>query len=257
MNREKRRALFELLSEEVSVGLYEHLDWSKAKLVLPSNLSDIKIRNVPKSIIFKQENVTEVIEENSLVLVFCSAKNPGGGVSRGSIAQEEDISLTTSWFFQVKDIKGFYLDKYSNAINTDNMIYVEKGFLLKDKNGNDLSPISVSFVGATAPNIKGMKDQGYSIDYKLIKKTLGLRVENILKLATQQNKETLILGAWGCGVFGLSSEMVAEVFNEKLNEGWFEGNIIFSIPEEKMLNDFEKIIKTPLKKINKNHTKKN
>lgn len=253
MNREERRLSFENFSMAVEIGLYEDLAWSKSELVLPSDLKNIKSFSIPKNITFKKENVTDVIEENSLVLVFCSAKNPGGGVSRGSIAQEEDISLTTSWFFQVKDIKGSYLNKHSDAINTDNMIYVEKGFLLKDKDGNDISPIPVSFVGATAPNIKGMKDQGHSIDYKLIKKTLALRVENILKLATQKNKETLILGAWGCGVFGLSSEMVAEVFKEKLNEGWFKGNIIFSIPNEKMLNDFEKIIKSPIKKINKKY----
>jgi uncharacterized protein (TIGR02452 family) len=70
---------------------------------------------------------------NSVVLVFCSAKNPGGGVTQGSIAQEESIVIHSSWFFQVKDVSGFYLKSKSNAINTDNLLYIDKGYLFTNE----------------------------------------------------------------------------------------------------------------------------
>ena len=51
-------------------------------------------------------------------------------------------------------------------------------------------------------------------------------------IAKEEEVNTLILGAWGCGVFGNDAEFVANSFKKELEEYYadtFE-NIIFAIP---------------------------
>ena len=64
------------------------------------------------------------------------------------------------------------------------------------------------------------------------------RIEFILKIAADQGAEILILGAFGCGVFGQAPAEVANVFKEFLrNEfnGCFK-KVIFAIPDKESYN---------------------
>ena len=58
------------------------------------------------------------------------------------------------------------------------------------------------------------------------------RIHFILDIAKEEEVNTLILGAWGCGVFGNDAEFVANSFKKELEAYYtdtFE-NIIFAIP---------------------------
>ena len=44
------------------------------------------------------------------------------------------------------------------------------------------------------------------------------RIRKVVHLATQNNVETLILGAWGCGVFKNKEKDIASMFNQVLEK---------------------------------------
>jgi len=47
------------------------------------------------------------------------------------------------------------------------------------------------------------------------------------------NHETIILGAWGCGIFGNDPVVVANLFNESIKENQYFKEIIFAIYDNK------------------------
>ena len=109
--KETRIKQFLELETLFNSGLYDDLNIQPAELITQSCLSKLNISNkTPQSIVLKQESVINTIQEtqNAAVLVFCSAQNPGGGILRGSVAQEEEIAMHSSWYFQVKDLDIFY-----------------------------------------------------------------------------------------------------------------------------------------------------
>jgi uncharacterized protein (TIGR02452 family) len=60
-----------------------------------------------------------------------------------------------------------------------------------------------------------------------------------LRIALDNHHDSLVLGAFGCGVFNLKPIQVAGLFNEVLNEVEFKNNfkkITFSILERKGKN---------------------
>lgn len=68
------------------------------------------------------------------------------------------------------------------------------------------------------------------------------RIKFVLDIAKENQVDLLILGAYGCGVFGQDAEEVAEIFREYLNttHKCFE-KVIFAIPKgrDKNFDAFE------------------
>lgn len=241
MSREERSLHFMNLENKFQRGDYNHLDYSQAQVISSKNIVFKKNTNVNNELYFFQGNIIELMQyvQNAAVLIFCSSKSPGGGVRRGAKSQEEDLSLASTWYFQVKNLKNFYLERGMSALNTDDIIYVEKGYLLKDIYQNDIGPVEFSFIGATAVNLNGLKDQGINLDKDIHESIMSKRIENILKVAEMYNKNELILGAFGCGVFGYNPSTIAKIFKTKISEGWFTGKITFAILDPQMLNIFK------------------
>lgn len=50
----------------------------------------------------------------------------------------------------------------------------------------------------------------------MIEKTNRERARKFLWIANKENHKTLILGAWGCGVFQNDANEIAEMFNDLL-----------------------------------------
>lgn len=70
------------------------------------------------------------------------------------------------------------------------------------------------------------------------------RIKFVLDIAKDNGISTLILGAYGCGVFGQDAKEVAEIFKEYLSttHKCFE-KVIFAIPRgrDKNLEEFERV----------------
>lgn len=210
------------------------------------NITEYRTENKPiSSVVFHNETVVKTILRyaNPLALVFGSAKNPGGGVLRGSTAQEEDIALSSTWYFNVKDNIEFYGMIHPDLTYSDKMLYVPEAYMLNNELGHSITPKKVAFIGGAAPNINGMKSSGQIINEKRIYDILRERICGLLSLAELNNHKTLIVGAWGCGVFGLDPEKVANIFKECINDKLYSGLVVFSILDINQHGLFKQVIK--------------
>lgn len=266
MDKIKRAEHFAQLEKDILTGKYADLDYQKAELIVPANKSDKDTNKNKKTekeafvpdihfqsmdslqaasdiiMTHRSNSSVPILPVVPTILVFGSAKNPGGGVAHGSKAQEEDIALKSTWYFQVSQVEGFYLEKHASAMNTDNLLYVKKGYVLKDDYGYDIDPYEVSFIGATAPNLNGLQKQNLRFNHhneKEVYEVMAQRIEHVLSLAQARNRTHLVLGAWGCGVFGLDAQKVALIFYQKLSQGLYSGEVTFAIPDKALLQLFQ------------------
>ena len=243
-SKEKRIEIFNQLSDYFNAN---HLDWLNSH---PAQIYSAKtkssftpLKHNQLKINFNQEYSLDSIlnlKGKTAVLIFGSQKNPGGGVTRGTVAQEEDISLCTSWYFQAKQLTEYYnLRNKFDAINSDEIIFAP-GLLIKDPINQNylLSPKEIYFIAGAAPNFTGLVDSiGLEKAVKRLKEVenkILLRIEKVLSCAEENQINNLILGAWGCGVFGLDAGMVANAFYQAINKNLFNGNIVFAIPDQKI-----------------------
>lgn len=157
-----------------------------------------------------------VVEESVLqvaLLNFASAKHPGGGFLRGSKAQEEDLARCSALYAcQLTQPAYYEANRASESLlYTDHLIYSPEVPFFRDERLELLPvPFTVSVITSPAPNageeLKRRPDAAPQIT-----ETLERRAEQILRVAAQRGHRTLILGAWGCGVFKNDPAEVAQV----------------------------------------------
>jgi uncharacterized protein (TIGR02452 family) len=122
------------------------------------------------------------------------------------------------------------------------MLYVNEAYVVKDELGHHIAPKKVSFIGGTAPNINGMKAKGETINEKTIYDIFKKRLIGLLSFAELNNHKTFIVGAWGCGVFGLNPHKVAEIFKECIENKVYSGMLVFAILDTEQCKLFKTII---------------
>ncbi|MCD7828140.1 MAG: TIGR02452 family protein [Clostridiales bacterium] len=160
-----------------------------------------------------------------LVLNLASATQPGGRTRSGANAQEEDLCRRTSLLLSLEseDAKKYY--EYNNARKTrmgsDAIMlspYVE---VVKDASSETLSePFSISVMSCAAPMIRlgpeGMSQSEYE-------EMLYKRIQGMLLVAASHNYRHLILGAFGCGVYGNDAAIVSDLFAGAIRNFNFAG----------------------------------
>jgi uncharacterized protein (TIGR02452 family) len=91
------------------------------------------------------------------------------------------------------------------------------------------APWLLSIITAAAPNAGCARN--YKISEEDIQKCFIERAERVLQVAIKNGHDSIILGAWGCGVFKNDSKAVSKIFKDLL-ETKFKGcfkRIIFAI----------------------------
>jgi len=170
------------------------------------------------------------------VLNFASARSPGGGYLRGGNAQEEALCRATTLYPALAAQAAYYhLNKgWPTAIYSDALIYSPNVLLIRDEHGTlRPDPVPMAVITAPAPNVRALAETGLS--EKLgsdVAASLALRVERILATACAYGHDSVVLGAWGCGVFGNPPDLVAGLFSDALS-GPFEGcfkRVHFAVP---------------------------
>lgn len=170
------------------------------------------------------------------VLNFASATNPGGGVIRGSNAQEECL-CRCSTLYPCLDVdplwQGYYTfhRKRHSALYTDACIYTPDivAFKSDEKWPMQLSQedwITLDIISCAAPNLRECPSNDMNpsagervlIKDKDLRELLEQRIRGILQVAAFHEVDVLVLGAFGCGAFRNSPQMVAEVFKKALEE---------------------------------------
>jgi uncharacterized protein (TIGR02452 family) len=159
--------------------------------------------------------------EQVLCLNFASAKNPGGGFLNGSQAQEESLARATGIYPCIATFREMYDTNigFDSCLYTDHMIYSPSVSVFRNDRDDLLAkPYLASFITAPAVNISGMLNRREAIVPETLAQTMLSRIEKILSIAVIQGHRTLVLGAWGCGVFKNDPDHVAAYFYNQLVE---------------------------------------
>ncbi len=169
------------------------------------------------------------------VLNFASAKNPGGGFLKGSSAQEESLVRASGLYKCIRDSYMYEFNSQDNnqCLYSHYMIYSPTVPVFRDDDGELLSePYTVSFITAPAVNTGVASKRGVNASF--IQETMVERIERVLSLAVYYQNDVLVLGSWGCGVFGGDINDLGRMFH-KLLIGKFNGafrKVLFSTMSE-------------------------
>lgn len=180
--------------------------------------------------------IAEDIFSNKVALLnFASYKNPGGRFLDGSSAQEEAICHESTLYPVLKHFDSTYYAQNKGNLNgglyTDAALYTKDVMLFKDEHFQCKADV----ITCAAPNLNNIIRYGTALQVYDAQAVFKQRIEFMLQVAVDQGVDTLILGAWGCGVFK-NDPCVLGRFSRELICGKYKGyfqNVIFAIPDSK------------------------
>lgn len=229
------------LGETVSIEKETETAIANSKIFRPNDFpNEIYFRNIESEtkIELTDESTLEAAKRicmenekaNPFVLNFASAKNPGGGFLSGSQAQEESLARSSSLYPCLTKHEEMY--KYNRGRRTmlysDYMIYSQRVPVFRNDDGSLIQqPYLATIMTSPAVNA-GVFRQRESENLDKIDKVNKERARKFLLIANFYKHQTLILGAWGCGVFQNEPSSIAKMFNELL--------------ENEFKNSFERVI---------------
>lgn len=143
-------------------------------------------------------------ETKSCVLNMATVKRPGGGVSRGTVSQEEGLFRCSNLAMSISP--EYYPMKSYESLYTTNVTFF-KDFHYVDM----VNPIVCDVITIAAFNLNKEKITPY-------KELTYDKIKFMLKLAAMHDVHHLILGAWGCGVYKNDPHFIATAFKECLAE---------------------------------------
>ena len=173
------------------------------------------------------------------LLNFASYKEPGGRFIDGSKAQEECLCHASFLYNVLVQFQDTY---YAwNNENKNRGLYLNRALYSPAVAFNDKYVCDV--ITCAAPNKYAAQKYMNVPDAENLR-ALKSRIDFLLMVAHDQDVKTLILGAYGCGVFGQNPYEVAGIFKELL-ETKYTGfdRVVFGIPEGRdgNLAAFEKV----------------
>jgi uncharacterized protein (TIGR02452 family) len=217
------------------------LDYSKDLINSITTKHDFSEISTSKSIsknieVVNSDSVSALTEFSktgkTAVLNMASYKRPGGGVINGARAQEECL-------FRCSNL-GHVISTDFYPLQDDELLWTKDVVFFKDVNYGYMKDVKVDVVTIAAINLNAQKVDNYE---ELTKNKIRL----MLSIATKNNIDNIILGAWGCGVFGNEPSKMAKMFMDVINEGYSFDNIIFAIINDhnsvgNNYNEFKNII---------------
>lgn len=176
-------------------------------------------------------------EKQVCILNFASATNPGGGVTKGSSAQEEAICRCSTLYPNLKEPwvwNKFYGPnrRQQDPLHKDDCIYTPGVLVFKsDTSYPKLLPeknwYSVNVLTCAAPNLRKNPSNGMNsgdgktavnISRKDLQALHEKRMRRVLEIAAAKGNEVVILGAFGCGAFCNPPLTVAQAMRAAVQE---------------------------------------
>jgi uncharacterized protein (TIGR02452 family) len=198
------------------------------------------------SLTMTQEILMKTPTTKVLVLNMASDFKPGGGVHKGSRAQEEDLFRRTNMHLTLDKT---LLPKNTYPLKDVCMILSPKVTVIKNAEYLRLKePFTVDFIAVPAirrPELMiGIENDTYKnpIDCQLMVN----KIESIYKIAYDKGYTHLVLGALGCGAFRNPPHAVAKIFHEMNQKyaGCFEwiGFPVLSYGDNENYNIFREVL---------------
>lgn len=195
---------------------------------------------------------------NPVILNLASNVSPGGGYHKGTSAQEESLcqmSTLSQSLYQFGNIKY----KHIREANLSNI----PGVYPMDINYGGIYSPDVTFFRHNKKKYFALRDEIFSCSIVSIaslsnrekneytddeseyfnndgtftqegKEIEANKIRTIYRIALDNNHDSIVLGAFGCGVYKLLPEEVSKLFFDILNEPEFKGNfktVVFAILE--------------------------
>ena len=192
---------------------------------------------VPEVKVVDQDGATTVLELgrglasacDMAILDFASFVNPGGGYDRGAWAQEEALCSESTLFNVLREQKAWYGENRRRNLNCE--LYRNRGLVVpkvrfERENYHSYADVIV----VAAPNARRAREN-YRVAEDTLVATMRNRIRFVLAIADDLGHDKLVLGAYGCGVFGWDASVVAELFRAELATGTHVAKqVIFAIP---------------------------
>lgn len=189
--------------------------------IIPSFSSDTN-PGYPTKITVEDKDTFEKAREwgkEAAVLNMASDIVPGGGVLKGSMAQEEELArrstlLGSLYMYWGKKGKS-YLGKESFGnyypLRPLGAIWSPEVAVIKDRRYNLLAtPFLVNVISMAAIRKPKLMDNGEMIPS--LSELMERKILALLRIAVGKGVRKLVLGAWGCGAFHCPPHQVANLF---------------------------------------------
>ena len=169
------------------------------------------------------------------VMNFANAFHPGGGVTKGSSAQEESLCRTSTLYpllYRVTLRDSYY--KHHHDVNTpkatDSLIYTEGVVICKTdeslpKRMDPQDWVTVDVITIAAPDLRSKSNVHAPLvgsgTYMNNAELFGYHVKraiHMLTCAASKKADILVLGAFGCGAFQNDPNVVARAYKTALQE---------------------------------------
>ncbi|WP_432776464.1 TIGR02452 family protein [Brevibacillus gelatini] len=215
--------------------LYRPDDLGAESLAIPAHAGRAAIQVTAESSLGAAERlIVREQRKNTVCLNFASAKNPGGGFLGGSQAQEESLARASGLYPCIAQMEEMYLHnrQQRTCFYSDYMIYSPLVPVIRDQTDGLLEqPYLLSFVTAPAVNAGVVREREPENVWQ-IEPVMKERIRKVLRVSAIHGNRTLILGAYGCGVFRNQATDVADYFAQVLlDEGYAKlfDEIVFAI----------------------------
>lgn len=206
-------------------------DWLRKK-VEPRTSGDtiITIDDIDSvGAIFKYRNDTD----RMAVLNFASYRNPGGMFMEGSKAQEECLCHASYLYNVISQFSQFYAwnNQHKNKGMYTNRALYTPAVKFFDYGATETKSCFCDVITCACPNWSVALRYG-NFTRQENTQACSSRAEFILRVAADRYVGTLILGAYGCGVFAQDATEIASIFKNLLDTKYKNvfRQVIFAIP---------------------------
>ena len=182
----------------------------------------------PKIYVQNIDTFEKVIEmgPSAVSLNMASYRMPGGGVLKGSSAQEECLCRRSNLYQSLQSVE--YPLPFIGGVYTP---YVN---IFRDADYNVLDePLLTSVISVAALSHPKLDEDG-NIVKGMVRITKN-KIRAILRIAILNGHTKLVLGAFGCGAYKNPAKHVAQLFKQILSEDEFKNSfeeICFAILED-------------------------
>lgn len=259
--REERKEIFENTKKlyKSNKRLIDSIESSKERQIIIAENDNILsvahgVYETPAKIVVSKKRSLEAtmgyLDQKVCVLNFASATNPGGGVENGSNAQEEAICRCSTLFPCISDrkvVNQFHYkhraelkDGQINALYNDDCIYTPDVLVFKTDTAHpklmsEKDWYMIDVISCAAPNLR--KKPSNSMNPNSGNKAVSIkasellnlhmkRMSRILDIAKANKEEVVILGAFGCGAFQNSPDVVAEAMARVIKDYMYDFKVI-------------------------------
>lgn len=174
------------------------------------------------------------------VLDFASFTSPGGGYIRGAWAQEEAL-CAESFLYNVLEQQGnWYGENRRRNINC--ALYRNRALVVpKVRFARDKIHAYADVLVVAAPNARRAREE-FNVQDDVLVRAMRERIRFALDLVDTLGYTKVILGAWGCGVFGWDAQTVAELFGEELAAGAHGiEEAVFAVPHDRFNDNLDRM----------------